>query len=53
MNFVEHYFSESKNKKKRRKKKKVPRKISVASYFNSKKYDKKVSGTLDLNLIGL
>jgi hypothetical protein len=51
---VEHYFFEAKKKKKNKKNRKSQEKgFSMASYFDSKKYDKKVSGTLDLNLIGL
>ena len=55
MNFVEHYFSEAKKKKKTKKKnrKSQGKGFSMASYFNSKNYDKGVHGTLDLNLIGL
>lgn len=50
MNFVEHYFTEKK-KKKKKKKPKVnvfpANKFNMASFFNPKKYDKGLHGTLD------
>lgn len=45
MNFTEYYFTEKKKKKKKPSK----QKFSMASYFNSDKYDKNVSGTLDID----
>lgn len=57
MNFCDFYFSESKKKKKKKKTNKkgkpVGKSFSMASFFDSRKYDKGVHGTLDLNLIGL
>lgn len=47
MNFKDHYFTEKKKKKK--KKSSATRRFSMASYFNSKKYDKGVHGTLDVD----
>jgi len=50
MNFTEHYFSEKKKSPKKKKNRKGG--YNHSSYFSSDKYDKKVSGTMDLNLVG-